>query len=123
MIDQSLSKKTMLQRNQDFGTVFLQGQHIQNEYFSIFFVKEEELCVGFTTKKDYKSKPTRNRMKRILRELWRKNFRKYLLPAHIVIVARMNILKEKHEHLDNLMNAALTEMEKKLNALRLEQEK
>ncbi len=56
-------------------------------------------------------------MKRILRELWRKNFRKYNLPAHIVIVAKEGILEAGHERLEKSMNAALNKIEKKLNEL------
>ena len=103
--------------------VFSQGQNYHSEYFSVYFVKEIELRIGFTTKKDYKSKPTRNRMKRILRELWRKNYRKYKLPAHIVIVARTNILNADFKKLDYFINAALAHIEEKLNAKRLEQKK
>ena len=103
-----------------FRDVFRKGMHIHSEYFSVYFVRESELAVGFTTRKDYQNKPTRNRMKRILRELWRKNFRSYQVTAHIVIVANRKILDAKYEILNQQMQETLSRIEKRLKESRLE---
>jgi len=110
----------ILASNDSFRNVFRLGAPIHSEYFSIYFVKERELRVGFTTRKDYKNKPTRNRMKRILRELWRKIYRSYQLPAHIVIVANNKILDAEYNVLNEQMNDSLAKIENRLKESRLE---
>ena len=123
MNDQRLPKKIILKSNAAFGRVFLLGQHIQFEYFTIYFVKQAELRIGFTTKRGYRNKPERNRMKRILRELWRKKYKQYTLPAHIVLVADGSILRADYKLLDNLMETAMFRLEKKLSEMSSENEK
>ena len=97
--------------------------HIHSEYFSFYFVRESELRVGFTTRRNYQNKPARNKMKRTLRELWRKSFRFYQLPAHIVVVANKKMLDAEYNVLVEQMNDSLHKIEKKLKESRLEQKK
>jgi len=62
-------------------------------------------------------------MKRILRELWRKKYKQYTLPAHIVLVADGSILRADYKLLDNLMETAMFRLEKKLSEMSSENEK
>ncbi len=110
MRDNSLPKSTILE-SAEFHSIFQDAQFIKNEYFSIFFVKADVLKVGFAAPKKCGSKPVRNKLKRLGRELWRINFRKYDLPAHIVIVVHKNNLRVKHKKRDEYFNALLSDIE------------
>jgi len=108
--DNSLPK-TIILKTSEFHRVFQNAQSIRNEYFSVFFVKENNLKVGFAANKNCGSKPIRNRLKRIGRELWRTNFRNYELPAHLVIVVHKSVLKINQKNRVKLINTILYDIE------------
>lgn len=110
MRDNSLPKSIIL-RASEFHSVFEDGQFVKNEYFAIFFVKENDLKVGFAAPKKCGSKPVRNKLKRIGRELWRTNFRKYDLPAHLVIVVHKKNLQIKHAIRERVFKLLLHDIE------------
>jgi ribonuclease P protein component len=108
--DNSLPKSIILKAS-EFNSVFEDGQFVKNEYFSIFFVNRDALKVGFAAPKKCGSKPVRNKLKRIGRELWRTNFRNYDLPAHLVIVVHKDNLKIKHTQRDETLKNLLHDIE------------
>jgi ribonuclease P protein component len=111
----ALPKRLILKKISEFNEVFQQGQFLKNEYFSISFVGKDNLKVGFAAPKNSGNKPTRNKLKRIGRELWRTNFRNYDLPAHIVIITRKKILMAKQHVREQSINQLLREIEIRLS--------
>lgn len=117
MYDNSLPRKMMLKKSSEFYRIFQQGSAIKNEYFSIFFVKESELKVGFAVSLNCKSRPKRNKLKRIARELWRSRFRYLYLPAHLVIVITERIIGLDHSAREELFKRQLQETENRLQSI------
>ncbi len=110
MRDNSLPKSIIL-KSSEISPVFENGQFVRNEYFSIFFVNKDELKVGFAASKKCGSKALRNKLKRFGRELWRTNFKKYDLPAHLVIVVHKNNLKIKQTQREDAFKGLLRDIE------------
>lgn len=113
MRDNSLPKSIIL-KSSEFHPVFKDGLFVHNEYFTIFFVRGTDLKVGFAAPKKCGSKPTRNKLKRIGRELWRTNYRKYDLPAHLVILVHVVNLTVRHIIREKKINSLLAEIDELL---------
>lgn len=120
MRDNSLPKIIIL-KSSEFGSVFESGQFVKNEYLTIFFVREDDLKVGFAAPKKCGNKPYRNKLKRIGRELWRTNFRKYDLPAHLVLVVHNKILAIQHSEREKIINSLLGDIEEMLKVKIIEE--
>jgi len=89
----SLPKKIVLKKNADFKSIFKDGIRLSTDHFFAVFVVHSDLKVGFASSKEIRTKPKRNRIKRIARELWRLNYQKFNLNVHVVIIAKPSILE------------------------------
>jgi len=106
----------ILKKSADFRSVFQNGHSIKNEYFSIYFVKRNDLKVGFAAAKKCANKPMRNKLKRIARELWRTNHIRYSLSAHIVIIASKRNLAVRHNKREEAFVKLLAALNEKIDA-------
>ncbi|MBN1479854.1 ribonuclease P protein component [candidate division KSB1 bacterium] len=106
----------ILKKNADFGQLFQKGLCIKNEYFSFFFVRDNDLKIGFAVNKRCANKPIRNKLKRIARELWRTNFRHFHLPVHMVIVTSERILELDYKAREIYFKSQLQKVEQQLKA-------
>jgi len=106
----TLQKRSIIKKNSEFNELFTTGKFFSSIYFKAFSLPCETVKIGFTTQSGLKTKPQRNRIKRITRELWRKNFPKYQLDAKIIITAKTKILQVCHLTLEKDFNDLLKQL-------------
>ncbi len=107
---QTLSKKSIIKKNSEFTDIFTKGKFYSSVFFRAYSLPCATVKIGFTTQRGLKTKPQRNRIKRITRELWRKNFLKYQLAAKIVISAKAKVLNVNHITLEKDFNDLLKQL-------------
>ena len=90
-----------IKKNSDFQDILQKGTKYYGEYFIAFALKNDELKVGFTTSKDFPNKPKRNRLKRIMKEIWRTHFRDYDFSSKIIFLAKHSSLGIAYDDLLN----------------------
>jgi ribonuclease P protein component len=106
----TLQKKTIIKKNSEFNELFTKGKFFSSIFFKAYSLPCTSVKIGFTTQRGLKTKPQRNRIKRITRELWRKNFPNYRLDAKIVITAKAKILNANHLTLEKDFNDLLKQL-------------
>jgi len=82
-----LNKSFLVKKNNDFADIFKCGKIYKNNYFIIAVRQEQNLRIGFTTKSGLR-KVTRNRLKRVGRELWRRLHHKFNLSGSWILLVR-----------------------------------
>ena len=92
-----LDKLLLVKKRGDFADILHKGKIYKSDLFIIAVRKGKELRFGFTAKSGLK-KVTRNRLKRISRELWRRHYKQFALSGEWIIMAR-----EKSGHCDPLL--------------------
>jgi len=68
-----LPKSEILKGRNNFDLVFQKGSAIAGQYIVILYIKSESRKIGFAVSKKIKKAVHRNRLKRILREIYRLN--------------------------------------------------
>jgi len=109
-----LPKNSLIKKNDEFNEIFNKGKIFSSEYFIAYTIKNDKVKVGFTTLKGIKNKPQRNRLKRIARELWRKNYRNYTLCSKIIIITKSNLLTINFKTVEDDFNKLLFKIEKEV---------
>lgn len=85
--DQRLPKKEIIRKKEDFRNVIQNGQRWRGKYLKYFFEDAERRQVGFTVPKRLGKAVHRNRMKRLMREVYRRH-RQEIGFYRIVIMAK-----------------------------------
>jgi ribonuclease P protein component len=80
--------------------VYAEGKVYHSRHFVIFYKREDEKKVGVVASKKVGNAVARNRAKRLLRELYRKNQYK-IDNAYLVLVARKTIINAKWQELES----------------------
>ncbi len=99
MTDYSFPKALILKKSEQFRDIIKNGKSVQSECFVVYYVHEKELKFGFSASAKVTSKPKRNRLKRLAREVIRQTFRRYNPKAEIVIIAKPKALTEDFKNL------------------------
>ena len=91
--DQSLSKTERLRRKADFDRVFKKGKSIVDPFFVVLYVKNSLPFsrIGISIKRKFGKAHVRNRLRRLVKEVYRTN--KSVLPAgyDILFIARKDL--------------------------------
>lgn len=96
-----------LKKNEEFRYVFSAGSRKPGRYVILYIlsVKQKSNRVGFIVKKNIGNAVQRNRIKRILREIWRNRCNLLISGYDIIIMARKEIIQASFTELE-------TELEK-----------
>jgi len=75
LYDYSFTRADRILKRHQFRYFYNHGKKIQNNYFLVFYYKndQERIRLGITVSKKVGKAPTRNRIKRIIREYFRTN--------------------------------------------------
>lgn len=92
-----------LKKTNEFRKVFLNGNKKLGKHLILYTlpVKQDNNRVGIITKKNIGNAVKRNKVKRILREIWRNKCNKLISGYDVVILARKNILNAKFSEIEN----------------------
>ena len=107
--DQRLPKKEIIRKRKEFSEIFQQGEHWRGKYLNFFFAESESRQIGFTVPKKLGKAVQRNRIKRLLREVYRRH-RHEIGTYKIVVLARReavgitlwDVEEDFHQFLQNI---------------------
>ena len=108
-VDESLPRKEALRGKKNFERVYGSGDVHRTKHIVLFCLREavEERKAGFVASKRLGKAAKRNRIRRRLREAYRKLRAELSDKAHLVFVARGGIAEVKWEGLLGEMNVLL----------------
>lgn len=88
---------------QEFQAVFKNGRFFYNEVLKIGFLKNEnqDSRLGIIVSKQHGSAPKRNKIKRLLREVFRQKRLEVLLPGDVLIIPRFTVKEWSLEICEN----------------------
>ncbi|MCD6087226.1 MAG: ribonuclease P protein component [Candidatus Hydrothermae bacterium] len=91
MRKEGLPRREILKRGKDFNHILREGLWEKGDYFVIYYRWADGKRAGFAASRKIDTKVKRNRAKRLMREIYRKN--RDLLPnGHYVFMALPSIL-------------------------------
>jgi len=79
-----LNKNEILKKNNFFNHIFKKGYHYKGRYLNIITYSDTKRLIGFTVDKKQRNAVIRNRIRRMLREIYRTNKDKF--PEEIIII-------------------------------------
>ncbi len=100
-----------LKKNNEFQQVFSKGIRKSGKYAIVFILsgKRQNNRVGIIVKKSIGNAVKRNKIKRRLREIWRKQVSQLLQGSDVVIIARKEIGEASFKEIENdLLELLLT---------------
>lgn len=83
-----LYKKEILKRKDNFNRIFKNGSIESGLHVSIIFLETDQRKVGFVVSKKVKSGVQKNRCKRMLREIYRRNKSEFPENKYIILLAK-----------------------------------
>lgn len=95
-----LEQNLRLRYNKDFKLVFAQGKSFSNRYV-VFYIMEKTSKYGFIASKKVGNAVQRNRAKRLMREVIRKNLSQIKPNLEIICIARANIKGVSYWEVEN----------------------
>ncbi len=101
--------KQKLKNKKEFGLVFSAGKKKAGKYIILYMMpkKKEENRLGIIVKKNIGNAVQRNRIKRVLREIWRNKGEQFISGHDVIILARRRIIgasfQEIESELENLI--------------------
>lgn len=90
-----LSKKNIFKKNSNFQTIYRVGKSFSNKLMVVYVLPQKggERRVGFAAGKKLGNAVVRNRVKRILREVYRLNQHKIINNIDLVLMGRQALVK------------------------------
>ena len=73
MTAQTLQKHEIIRGNSSFDKIFKTGKKIRGKVVTVFYIPSEHSQIGIAISGKFKLAVTRNRLKRYIREIYRKN--------------------------------------------------
>lgn len=105
-----LPKGYRLRRRKDFKKVYVKGDSAAGRYVVVYALKNNNLETsrfGFSVSKKIGKAVQRNRFKRMLREICRRNINSFAAGFDIIVIARRKIIEVSYKEIEkDLMKLA-----------------
>ena len=111
MVIKYASEKIQVKKKQDFRGVYTRGKTIVGRSIVIYYKKSDHTKIGFSVSKKIGNAVVRNRVKRILREICRKNIELFLLNYKFIFIARPKIKGFSYQQVEKEIIGKLKEVE------------
>ena len=107
---ETLRKWERIKKKREFDEIFTEGKFFGGSYVSLVYRFKSPRRVGFALGKGIKGSVSRNRLKRLLREIYRKNKSELKDDVELVLIAKETAIGkgylELKEDLDRLFHRA-----------------
>lgn len=102
MSSASFRKHERIRRKQEFRRVYEQGKKIVSSSFILYLLQDQQHVrrLGITASKKLGNAVTRNRCKRLVRELFRRNKEKFPPGSDVVVVVTRNMVGKRYAELE-----------------------
>ncbi len=84
---QTLKKKEIIRGYRSFQGILQEGKKFNGKVITVFFIKADEKKVGFFVSRQYKKAVQRNKIKRRMREAYRK-MKEFFPPGYFLFYAK-----------------------------------
>jgi ribonuclease P protein component len=106
----TLSKEERIRKKGDFDKIFKSGSFYSGSYMTLVLRKHSRRRVGFTMRRGIKGAVKRNRVKRLLREIYREKKEELREDVELIFIARNSAVgkgyQELRTDLDSLIHQA-----------------
>lgn len=98
-----MDKRNRLRKNEDFKKVYKYGKNYYNRNLIMYVMKNEleNTRIGFTVSKKVGNSVVRNRVKRRIKEIVRRNLRNIKEGYDIILIPKKNVSEINHKELEN----------------------
>ena len=95
--------KQKIKKSNEFRLIYLKGKKIFGKFIVIYFLPKDqtENRLGIIVKKSIGNAVFRNKVKRILREIWWKKANQYISGCDVIIIARVNIKEASFNEIES----------------------
>ncbi|MEC2075603.1 ribonuclease P protein component [Metabacillus fastidiosus] len=107
-----MNKKNRIKKNEDFQKIFKQGKSMANRQFVIYFLEREEseLRIGLSVSKKIGNAVTRNRVKRLIRQVFLEEKERIANNKDFIIIARKPAAEMSYEEVKSSLNHLFKKM-------------
>ncbi len=100
-----LPKSQILKTRDEFQNLFHHGTRLKGQTLTLFYLYDDDTTkIGFAVQKGDGNAVKRNKIKRIMRHLWRTHRSSLSRPAHIVLIGKRGMLKTPFDSMEAEMD-------------------
>jgi ribonuclease P protein component len=116
--DRTFARASRLRARKRFLEIYERGQRLQSSFFVIFGIRGEtaESRLGITATKKFGPAVARNRIKRVVREIFRNHRATGATPIDVVVNVKSSARDESYRDLEADLSARLRELTRRLRA-------
>ena len=116
--DRTFARTSRLRARKQFLAVYERGQRVHSSFFVLFGVRGATSVsrLGITATKKFGHAVARNRIKRVVREIFRNNRSLEAAPVDVVVNVKMSARLESYDRLEADLTSRLRELTRRLGA-------
>lgn len=108
---QTLKKKEIIRGHRSFEVILQEGKKFKGKVITVFFIETGEKKVGFLVSRRYKKAVQRNKIKRRMREVYRKT-KDFFPSGHFLFYAKHFDRLPNYKNIDHDMKRFLEKLKK-----------